>query len=381
MLNLTQANLFNILLIYGTLVLYVIPKGLIPHTKIFIPIFSGILLAFIVLGKIKLYRFDVVLAILILLLGIVFNFNLARLADSIYIIFLLFTCYQQRELGELRKRFLYFISLISIAFQLLIYRAHDIPVLSYEQVNLSAALILLWFFFCHKNNFRVGMLFALCLSLVFLSRAYILSLLIFMIFLGYEKLFQKYSLLLSNTKRYFIFFAILLILNLSVLGIGNYFINYISIDNTGGRSDSLSRIIQLNDRSNLKRFTANDQLIENLFENKNTLFFGMKKREEEDFLEFLNFNTTVHNSFLIMVATRGVIFSIVYFFIISIIIKRLGIKNNIKYIMSYFCFSLFLHSLFQGASLVYFIAILSLPERKSNDQLKINWKNIKIVKI
>lgn len=365
------------------LALYIIP-GNIPHTKIFIPLMLGVLGLQVLSQKVVLSKIDFLLIVLISSLAMLFNFNTVRLADAIYASILLVVCRKQQEVDRKYILFFYFFSLIAIVFQLSVYRFDGSPVLHTGRPNSSGVYMLLFFFFCFKNNLKIGVLVSIISSFFFLSRGYIFSLVIFFtlwileIFVSkYISSWKKNFLKLYNQfKNYLSFFNLILILNLALIGFGFYFVNHVNIVYSNGRIQEFSRIFQLQDSSNFKRFAANDILIQNLLENPKFLLFGISGRGSDELLQFIDSETTAHNSFLIIVATRGIIFAIVYFIIISIVIKRIGLQNNLKYLLSLCFFSLVLHSIFQGATLVLFITTLSLPESMRRINVVWNYKTV-----
>lgn len=366
--NKFKNSLLSFLIVfYAATALYVIPYGTFPHAELFVPIITIVFLFQLVIGKIKLHKIDLFLILGILMVTFFINISIPRIIDSFFIIILLIVFRNHQNLNRKYIFFIYFYSLSSIIYQLFTYRYNTLPVLSIIDPNFSGYYMLLFFFFCFKNKLKLGILLSLCCAVIFLSRAYILSLSVFFVVLISEKFLRKINFF---TKRSY-FLLIIVGINFLLLAFSIYFINHIQINNTFVEREDIERIIHLKDESNLIRFTANIKVFNLIKSDFYTIFFGLKTHSEEYVKEQLQYSMA-HNGFLSIILYRGIFFSSLYLIAMGRIIRRLYSLENLKYILSVICFALFLHAGYQGVGLIFFISTLALPELKTHKKNRYN---------
>ena len=390
-------GLSYLLLFYAAIFLYIIPYIIpdltIPRLKIFLPIFIVFLLFELLDKKIKLYNLDLLLILIILIISL-FNFSIEKLGDALVISILLLTYKKQQVFNKTFLLIIYLFSAIGIIAQLLVYRHYElnIPVLAVGDPNFSGLFLLVFFFFCWKNRFILGVVLSLVCAFLFVSRAYFLALAIFFLVLfwlqrsnskikiinGLINLF--FNKIFFNKSR---FFLILIVANLSLLFFSIYFVQYIEVK-TGYDPRDLSRLQKLNDKSNLTRFTANYVWLNLIQKDSDIALFGVPSQyndggELAKLFERLGSRVVPHNSLFNIIAKRGILFCLGYFFIMNRIINKTYNKGNLKYILAYLVFSLFLHSAYGGAQLIFLIITLALPESKRKNKFKLNkgtWKRL-----
>ncbi len=380
-----------LLLFYAAIFLYIIPYIIpdltIPRLKIFLPIFIVFLLFELLDKKIKLYTLDLLL-ILIILLSSLFNFYVEKVGDAIVISILLLTYKKQQIFNKTFLLIIYLFSAIAIIGQLLVYRdeVENTIILAVGDPNFSGLIMLLFFFFCWKNRFILGVVLSVVCAFLFVSRAYFLALAIFFVLFFLERINSQTRIinglinLFSQKSR---FFLILIVANLSLLFFSIYFLNYIEVQ-TGYKPRDLSRLQRLNDNSNLTRFTSNYVWLNLIQKDSDIALFGVPSQyNDEDelnkFFKSLGSRVVPHNSLFHIIAQRGILFCLVYFLIIDKILNKTYKKENFKYILAYLVFALFLHAAYGGPRLIFLIITLALPESKFKSKFKLSkqrWKSL-----
>ncbi len=363
----TPSFTFYLLIFYAITALYLIPYGTFAYADSFIPILSIILLFELVFDRIKLNRIDLILILFLLLITFSVNFSLGRLADAFNMIALSLVCRNNYYLNRNFVFTIYWLSLGSIIYQLAFYRhpAFNIPVLSILDPNFSGFLMLLFFFFCFRNNFKIGLFISIACAFIFFSRAYLLSLFIFICIFIYEKCFtfivkrQTVGLFINKLS----FLLMILLANSLLLVMGTYFINNAETTSKQlGRTD-LQRVTQIADESNLYRFQSNERIVRYLIKTPENALLGLPPNYDEEKLRLNLPAVTPHNGLLHLIFYRGIIFCSFYFLLLGRIIKRLYQPQKLKYLLALIVFSLFLHVAYFGPSLIFFVTTLATEPR------------------
>jgi hypothetical protein len=365
--------LFRCFAFCAATMLFIIPFNTIPVFKIFLPILTLILTYSTIYKNHKIYKSDIIVSFFLIIVSC-FNFSFERLADSLaIIIILLFSSMKQMEIDLFFSRFIYVYSLIGIVCQLLIYRYEALPVLSILDPNYSGCLMLLFFYFCHKKRFYIGMLLSIICSFLFIGRGYLLSLMVFFIIGFFEIKFQNNFILKSINKIPFWFLIILM-----NIGIYFYGLNYINnfdkfvVSNNNSRED-ISRIFNAGkDYSNYNRFLSTTKNLEMMTEDGNFFLFGLPSdlladRDSED-IHMIKKSfagvALVHNSIVSLMVDKGILLCIIYLIILNKIMMRFNEIQNLKYKISYSFFSLFLHGLFSGFMLLFLTLCIMINIKK-----------------
>lgn len=359
-----QLNYFRYaLILYCLVVIFVIPfRSFFPHAKLFLPIIAFILILQLIVYKTKIKLIDTIIVCLILIASSLPVSSLVLFRYTLPICFILIG-FNDNKPTLLKRNYLtilYWICLPSILYQLVVYRNQFFDgvariTLSVGDHNISGLFMLLFFFFCYKNKFKIGIVLSLLCVGFFLSRNYFISICVFFLILLFEVPLSK---ILSKIHFAYIFITVnFLVILLSYYWITNVETSSLLYDSGASRLFSFS---SFNDSSNLDRFEANVFLIQSYLNNPVLAFQGYRDTYGSVFQPL---RLLIHQSFLEVFAYTGVPFSCLYFFGFVRVVMRFYHKDNFKYIYSYLTFTLFLHSSLQGATLTLFILILSLPSK------------------
>ncbi|MBR8826973.1 MAG: hypothetical protein DSM107014_03545 [Gomphosphaeria aponina SAG 52.96 = DSM 107014] len=362
---------------YPLIVLYIIPYGLIPHFRIFLPLLVAIFGLEVLLVKHKKdHWFDWLLSIGIVSTGIIRFYytstetGIQGLGMALLISMLLLNCRQEKRINKFFARLMYYPALVSIILQLRASYQNNYGTgeerlvlgVSDTEANLSSLFILIFFFFCLKNNFKIGSIFCLLCSLLFVSRGYALALLVFFLTWVWEKKLFKY---LSKINFATLFIGV----NIFLIILSIFWVNNINPTLVEGQVTGVERLATINDNSNYVRFALNQDII-NLFMNDLELAaWGFPGDYAEAITKTIG--KPPHNSLLSFVATNGVLLSILYFWIFIKIVTRFYTQQNLKYILSYLAFALVLYGAFNPVTGVGFVAMLSLAESKNKLKFKL----------
>ncbi len=344
------------LVFYSVTVLYLVPYELkLPHAKFFLPILAVLLVIQLLQHRSKLQIADII-AVCLIVVTTVINFSsyqLFRYSLPICLIVIGFTGFPRIQIQRKYLIPLCWLSSIAMIYQLAVYRRVEFDgtlriSLSNGDPNVSGLFMLLFFFLCIKAKFKPGIILALVSSLLFLSRNYFFSLLIFFVILCFEKAFTKIASRIN--------FPILFILsNFIGIVIGEFFLNFVQIGfdyDTGS-----NRLFAVNDASNLYRFEANRFLMQSYLNDWYLALTGYGGNYESVFRPI---GAIIHNSFLEVIAYTGIVLGIIYFYVIIRFINGYYTPDNFRYIYPYLFFCLFLHSGFQGIPPFLFISILAM---------------------
>ena len=358
-----KTNYFRYALIsYCLIVLFIIPyETFFPHAKLFLPITAFILILQLLIYKVKIQLVDTIVACLILIASSlpISSFILFRYTLPICFILIGFNDSKSTIIKRGYLSLLYWVCLPSIIYQLFVYRKHLFDgvariTLSVGDPNISGLFILLFFFFCYKNKFKLGIALSLICSILFLSRNYFISLCVFFSILVFEIPLSK---IISKINFAYIF----IIANVLIILLSYYWTANVEV--TVGYDTGAGRLFSFSDNSNFERFEANIFLIKSYLNNPVLALQGYRETYGNIFAPL---RLLIHQSFLEIIAYTGIPFSCLYFFAFVKVVMRYYYKENFKYIYSYLTFTLFLHSSLQGATLMLFILILSLPPKNKN---------------
>lgn len=344
------------LVFYSITVLYLLPYEMkLPHAKFFLPILAVLLLIQLLQHRSKLQIADIIAVCLIVVITVVnfSSYQLFRYSLPLSLIVIGFTGFPRIEIQRKYLIPLCWLSSIAMIYQLAVYRRIEFDgtpriSLSNGDPNVSGLFMLLFFFLCIKAKFKPGIILALISSLLFLSRNYFFSLLIFVAILCFERAFAKIASRIN--------FPILFIFsNLIGIVIGEFFLKFVEVGfdyDTGS-----NRLFAVNDASNLYRFEANRFLIQSYLNDWHLALTGYGGNYESIFRPI---GAIIHNSFLEVIAYTGIALGVIYFYVIIRFINGYYTPDNFRYIYPYLFFCLFLHSGFQGIPPFLFISILAM---------------------
>jgi hypothetical protein len=347
---------FYALLIYSITVLYLIPYELqLPHARICLPLLAIILVIQLCYYKSKLLITDIISVCLIILVTFASfsSYQLFRYSLPISLVAIGFSGCQPISIKRSYLIGLCWCATFAMIYQMTVYRRAEFDgsariTLSNGDPNVSGLFMLLFFFLSLKLKFKPGIILALVSTMMFFSRNYFISLVIFFFIVLFEKTFTRVASKLN-------FVIIFLIANYLGIVIGEYFLTNVEIGleyDTGS-----SRLFAFNDKSNLVRFEANRLLIESYSQDMGLALTGYGEKYDSVFRPV---GAIIHNSFLEVIAYTGIPLGILYFYVILRVVSGYYIPENFKFIFPYLFFCLFLHSGLQGVSPFLFISILAM---------------------
>ena len=353
---------FYTLVLYSIGVLYLLPYDLqLPHAKIFLPLLTLILIVQIFSYQSKLLVSDIIIVCLIFIVSVInfSQYHLFRYSLPICLMAIGFSGFKPIPINRNFLIILCWITSFAMILQMAIYRRQEFDgsgrvTLSVGDPNISGLYMLLFFFLCYKIKFKPGIILALVSSLLFLSRNYFLTLVIFFFIVIFEKQIAKLATKIN-------FYTIFIIANIFGILVGEYFLNHVEV---GFAYDTASsRLFSLNDKSNLARFEANRFLLTSYMNNLNLALRGYGEEYENIFRPL---GAIIHNSFLEVIAYTGIPLGILYFWVILRVFQGYYLRDNFKYIFPYLFFCLFLHTGLQGLCPFFFVSILAMSVEDMN---------------
>lgn len=267
--------------------------------------------------------------------------------------------------GKSINKFLYVSIIISIIIQSLNYSPDGFKLISAWDKNYTGVILFLFFMYCNKMKYKMGIVLSLCMTIIVNSRGYILMIFVFYIVkLTKLRICKKRKLYITNK------ISNLLIIMFIFIGIFSYYWVYVIAAN--GVKEYQSGI---NDTSNKMRFAANIKTYRLIKNNKHLLINGY----DNDIKEVLGLNyedhskhsifegvrlVQTHNSMLNIIIKMGIMFSLIYFTILSRILEKYNSIYNTEYIIPYLLNSMFMHSMLDGRFLLFWLLILSVDGDK-----------------
>ncbi|APQ76564.1 O-antigen ligase domain-containing protein [Clostridium botulinum] len=370
---------FNMVFLYVLLTFFVIPRDLQGEFKI-IFIIGFFLINIICISinniEIKLKKSDVLLYFFIIAISIVI-----LIISPYTIIFTIgtfvFLVIAQMSVSKKHyifknylNRTIYVMCLVSIIIQLMLGRYSTINgKISLNIIgdkNFSGVVMILFFMYCAKNKFYLGEVVSVFTILILDSRASLITLILFFIVRLFKDTIWSVLQKLRLNKVYKLFALMLII----IISISYIWVSRVTIYGVKEYQQSL------NDTSNKMRFVANIYAIDLIKNNKKELMFygydndfkdifGIYDYEIDSHRKFMGVRLVQpHNSIINVIIRTGIIFSLLYFYILSRIIDKLYTKDNLEYILPYLFSALFLHELLNSRFLMFWIIVLCLPINK-----------------
>ncbi|PPK46363.1 hypothetical protein [Clostridium algidicarnis] len=260
---------------------------------------------------------------------------------------------------------------LSLLFQfyICIRNGEDLHLITTWDDNYSGIIIFLFFLFNYKNNKKFGKLITILYIVYLKSRGFVLMIVLFYII----KIFKSF---IDKAKNMFFLNKIFKIFIIMIVFI--YFFSILWVYNIS--TSNLKPYKQgINDTSNRIRFLANVRVFDLIKENKSLIMYGydndLKKVlgiNSEDTAEHQHFNdmrlVQTHNTILSIIIKTGILFSVLYLLIVSKIIDKYYVKENIEYIFPYLINSMYMHSLLNTSFLVFWVLILHIPQKGVKQQ-------------
>lgn len=248
---------------------------------------------------------------------------------------------------------------ICMFIQLCIYQVEGRPSLAYE-INLGAAYLFLFFIYSKYIKFKIGQIFVIIASLLILSRLLIFAILLYYIAnYGTKLLPQNFKLnwRFVQTISYILFFVF------NVFFLTNF---------TQGEAydNSINRVSNLNDGSNMLRFRINIKILDGLFSDKQLKFgYGQITAGHSDsYTQY--YENMPHNELLDGIAEFGYIFMIFSWLFSSYYLSKVFVKINYKLFFPLLLYTLILWVRFLiipslEMFLIYSILIMNKNEKNS----------------
>ena len=220
--------------------------------------------------------------------------------------------------------------------------------------NFSAVYSLLGFMICYKLNYKTQKNIFLLMGILTQSRNFFLGIIVFYL-IKYMSNLSYFSMILKKIKPMFA----LVIMQIAIILFGFWYI--VNVEPFVGRET-----LAVNDFSNYIRFTLSTQGVMFLITgSRMAVVDGAGERYWSKAVGgkgSLDMAGGVHNSFLDLLVTRGLIYGIINIIVIFAIVHRYYTTKNYKYIYSYLTMSLFLGGLASGPFLLCWVYILTVKE-------------------
>jgi len=350
------------LMLYCAMGYFVLPnQSLLNVAKLFLPLAALIYFVEISLRPIKIKLRDLFLISFLFIL-VLMDFEYSLFVSTCIISFALIILKPEKYFNQRFLRIVCIVSFIFLIHQLMANRfiqpndAVDRIVLSVRDPNFSGAIMLLFFLFSFKVKFIPGICLCLISIFLFFSRSYALSIVLFFLILIFEKRLR------DNYSPTFIFVTMMLGL---IIFLAFTFVMGLYYDfNYSTSKMGMERLLLVADYSTSNRIRINSFVLYDLFRNPDLLLLGVRNEYNNYIVSHIG--NVIHNSFLTILFKDGLLYFILYFYVVSILFSRLLNKKNVKYVLSFLIFSMLLHCLMEGLSIMFLLIILSLPEQKAS---------------
>lgn len=236
--------------------------------------------------------------------------------------------------------------------------------------NYTGVIMFLAFIYFNKNKLIFGQILCIILTLFLDSRAYSLMIIIFYI----SKIFKKNITYIGGKLSLNSSYKVLILSLIFIIVFSNIWLNYVASSGVKNYQEGL------NDISNKMRVVSNINVldrIKNDIENYYLIAYGYDY-DIKNVLGISSYNTSSHairngvrlvqphNSILNIVIKSGIIFSIIYFYILSKLMDKIYTRENIEYILPYLANTIFLHGLLDTEYFLLFILVTSIPIYNKN---------------
>lgn len=241
--------------------------------------------------------------------------------------------------------------------------------------NYSGVVIYLFFCYCLKNRYKLGMLISFIYVMLLGSRLSIISIaLVFLIriILHLIRKNEKINCIIKkfSSLKTFGIASMIFIMTVVIVLLSYYAVKYIPIESISGYKESI------NDKSNAIRLRANVYAVEKLKEDKMFIIRGYDNKiktalgveTELKAVTYMGFRLVQPHNFLLNLLLRyGMIFTIIYLLLVSKILSRFWNRDNLAYIIPYLIMNMFMHSLLTTTYLMCFMFILTVPNKRRRE--------------
>ena len=288
-----------------------------------------------------------------------FDFSLLMIFLSIIpIMSVKYYTFTNQHIGLLRKWLYFFI--ITIIFQLMVYRYEGRPNLSYE-INQSGSYLFLFFLLCDVLKFNFGKFVILIASFLLLSRLLILSIILFYVI---SFLQRKWMGTFINRLSYT---RLIVLSNILIILFSFWFLVTFSGSALGG-TDSIERLTNVVDGSNYVRFKINTEIVLRLLTKDETLLF-IGYGDLASSKDYLNdFDLMPHNELMKAIAQLGLLTTVFFFLISKKVFSSFIDKTTIVYFIPIVLYTLILwvrFTIVPSFEMVFILFIFLLKQQSS----------------
>ena len=390
-----KSTVFSFALLYAMVVIFYLP----PSLKSIFSIFgvSFMLLILLLNNKTELFSAKVNLPMLILLslLGMLIAVSLALspypvtdlVIDSLFLLLVVLLFYflkiEHVVINKSVKNIFYFGSLIGIGLSILFhYQASSLLYVfgSYDK-NYFGVVLFCFFAWCWFEKKYFGVIALFLFSFFLLSRAFQMMIVIFIVWqlcvrFLLQKNKDKNEILKRNVSPVAIF-CIFLVMLFGMIGFSQWWSNSV----VGEHTVSSALRVSLNDTSNAIRFNSNVYAVKQITDDSDLILYGY----DSDLVNIMNIGDPLsdegslvssasyngyrvvqpHHAVLNMLLKHGLIFSFVYFAILSIVLSRYFNLENASVWVPYFITAMIMHSTLTAQYLFLFmISIFCFSESR-----------------
>lgn len=232
--------------------------------------------------------------------------------------------------------------------------------------NWSGLTIFLFMYFCFKKKYRVGFIISIIYTLLLKCRMTQLCTILFLLIEFMSKnLFVKNCITKISRIKTFGIFSIIILSQLLLIGISYYCTYNIPINSISNYRESIM------DSSNAIRVRANVYAANEIIGNSKLLIRGYDNKVREklgvedirDTTTFMGFRLVQPHSLLLNLILRyGIIFSILYLYLISFLLENNISENNVLCFLLYLIMNMILPFLFNTFYLIFILFVLNLSK-------------------
>lgn len=384
-----QVWMINLLKLYILLMVFVVPQQ---YTS-YVIWGSGLLILSLYLYccilSSKLYGINKkilvlwMIILLVVLINIFFSdYPTDKLILSVFQLFLI-SLFASEDAFKINERFdwFYVFSTIFLVCNICIdYFSNKILVFTnFADKNYAAIIVFLYCLYSLKKRYILGLLVSFAYILVSSTRLYILALILcaLSILVAKSKFLQKHAQNSMTVRNTMLLFISMFILTVAVSYVWSY---YVVGENTTSYQESI------NDTSNAIRTNSNLYAFRVLESDRDLLWRGYDSKIRDalgvgsdiltEHVSYLGLRIVQpHNSIINSLITHGVLYTILYYMMLSNILSKFFKPTNIMLWVPYLVITLVMHSMLSSFFLVFWVMVLVAPSREKKGKVKVRRGN------
>ncbi|WP_214828569.1 hypothetical protein [Exiguobacterium sp. s26] len=342
--------------------------------------------------KVKYLFFLIFLIALLMIISLTTDFTIVNIAYSTVFILILFYIFhgENYSYDKMYSKFdwIYLIALTSITLQLIFQLINggiyfgDFSLYSAWDRNYAAIALFLFISYCDKRKYKFGLIIGFIYAYYIGSRSFILMLLLLYSVKGIKKVILYFKKNKNNSVRNQVTSIKIFIIFIGIFFVSSafsyYWVFHISDSNVSSYHEGL------NDNSNAVRFRGNINALELLANDKHLLLYGY----DNEIRSALNIDNSIdshemylgyrlvqpHNSIINMLIKNGIIYSIIYLIMLSVLLRKYFNFNNLEYIIPFLVNSMIMHEMFITGYLFFWIFVLSVPIKSKTYKKALNFR-------